>query len=924
MVDSWFCARAPGHAARAASLASRSRYRVSPRPRRPTQDCARTSASSAACWATPSASRRARRSSSWSSTSAAPRSTTGASTTPSLKDLEKRLARWTRRQATNVVRAFSYFHHLANVAEDLHHDRRGRAPRPKPRARRDGRRRGAPEGSLAFALRRLRAAGVPSRQIVAMLEQAKVEPVLTAHPTEVQRKSVLDRQRAITARLPPSVAPRRPGRQGAGGARARAAPRGAAALEDQRAARREADRRRRDRERAGLLQQRPSWRSCRACTPSWKTSWAAQVRLAPFLRVASWIGGDRDGNPHVTARGHRGARSSARRRCVMAHYLAEVHALGSELGAVVGVHRRLARARRRWRRARPIAARAARTSRSAARSPASTRGSRRRAASWRVRSASAGPLARAVGPARALRQRRRSCWPIWTSSRRRWPATAPAWPARGGCATCCAPSSVFGFHLAPLDLRQHSGVHARVVREIVRARRPAATSTRRWPSRSGRSCCCASWCTARPLVSPHVNYGEETAEALQTLRGGRRRIHARFGARVDPELRHLDDRGPSDVLEVALLLKEVGPGRRRAQEPQAALNIIPLFETIEDLRACGAIMDAAVLHPVLPPAAGEPRRRAGGDARLLGQQQGRRLPDVELGALQGRAGAGARCSRKHDVRIRLFHGRGGTVGRGGGPSYYAVLAQPPGSVNGQLRLTEQGEVIASKYADPVVGRRNLETLVAATMEATLLGATTGSATTKRRSTRRWRSCPRWRSAPTASWSTRRRGSSATSARRRPSTRSATSTSGSRPSSRKGTDRIEDLRAIPWVFSWGQCRQSIPGFFGFGTAVRALPREGPREAPARCCARCTRAGRSSAPWSTSWTWCWPRPTWASPRATPGWSRDRKLRDAVFARIEREHERHAEGFLRHHAHASSCCRTTRRSRAACATASRTSIR
>jgi phosphoenolpyruvate carboxylase len=165
--------------------------------------------------------------------------------------------------------------------------------------------------------------------------------------------------------------------------------------------------------------------------------------------------------------------------------------------------------------------------------------------------------------------------------------------------------------------------------------------------------------------------------------------------------------------------------------------------------------------------------------------------------------------------MRMFHGRGGTVGRGGGPSFEAILAQPPGTVRGQIRLTEQGEVIGSKYANPEIGRRNLETLVAATLEATLLGPT--------------------QSAKPAFLETAAELSLTSMAAYRhlvyetpgftdyffdatPIREIAELNIGSRPASRKATQKIEDLRAIPWGFSWGQCRLTLPGWFGFGSAI----------------------------------------------------------------------------------------------------------
>jgi phosphoenolpyruvate carboxylase len=183
------------------------------------------------------------------------------------------------------------------------------------------------------------------------------------------------------------------------------------------------------------------------------------------------------------------------------------------------------------------------------------------------------------------------------------------------------------------------------------------------------------------------------------------------------------------------------------------------------------------------------------------------------------------CQR-HGVKLRLFHGRGGSVGRGGGPSYDAILAQPGGAVQGQIRVTEQGEIISSKYSNAEVGRRNLEILVAATLEATLLQPN--------------------RSAPREEYLTAMEALSAAAYEAYRGlvyetqgfeeyfwastviNEVSTLNIGSRPASRKKTRKIEDLRAIPWVFSWAQCRLMLPGWYGFGTAVKTWIAEHPTD------------------------------------------------------------------------------------------------
>ncbi len=278
----------------------------------------------------------------------------------------------------------------------------------------------------------------------------------------------------------------------------------------------------------------------------------------------------------------------------------------------------------------------------------------------------------------------------------------------------------------------------------------------------------------------------------------------------------------SDLLEVLVLQKECGLMHGTLDEQATAdLIVVPLFETIADLRRAAPIMSEWY---ALPGIAALVQRSGGEQDIMLGYSDSNKdggsftsnwelyRSEVALAELFD----GLRNS--HGISLRLFHGRGGTVGRGGGPSYQAILAQPPGTVNGQIRLTEQGEVIGSKYAHPEIGRRNLETLVAATLEASLLHPT--------------------KSAPRAFLQAADALSSASFAAYRklvydtpgftdyffsatPIREIAELNIGSRPASRKATRAIEDLRAIPWSFSWGQCRLGLPGWCGFGSAVEAF-------------------------------------------------------------------------------------------------------
>ena len=268
-----------------------------------------------------------------------------------------------------------------------------------------------------------------------------------------------------------------------------------------------------------------------------------------------------------------------------------------------------------------------------------------------------------------------------------------------------------------------------------------------------------------------------------------------------------------------MLLREAGLARNGGIE----LDVIPLFESIGDLERCGATMDAAFSNALYR-----------GWIRARGDEQ-----EVMLGYSDSNKDGGylssswslykathdlMRVCKKHGVRLRLFHGRGGTVGRGGGPSYEAILSQPAGSVDGALRLTEQGEVIASKYADPETGRRNLEILVAATLEASYIAPVAGGARRgeimeglSKHAFEAYRDL-----VGTPGFMDYFREAT-------PFSEIASLNIGSRPASRKGSQKLDDLRAIPWVFSWSQCRLMLPGWYGFGTAVsRWLSRDGALE------------------------------------------------------------------------------------------------
>ena len=379
---------------------------------------------------------------------------------------------------------------------------------------------------------------------------------------------------------------------------------------------------------------------------------------------------------------------------------------------------------------------------------------------------------------------------------------------------------VFGFHLATVDLRQSSDKHEEVVAELLATARIAPNYSS-LDEAAKRSLLTGLLNDARALRVHGVSYSTHTEGELAIFAMAKVMLE-RFGKQ---SIRHYiisHTETVSDLLEVLLLQKEVGLMRGTLDSDATCdLIVVPLFETIEDLRNAAPIMREFYALP--------------GAAKLV--QRSGAEQDIMLGYSDSNKDGGIFTSNwelyraeialvelfdeldtSHGIQLRMFHGRGGTVGRGGGPSYQAILAQPPGTVRGQIRLTEQGEVIASKYANPEIGRRNLETLVAATLEATLLQPT--------------------KSATKAFLDAAAQLSQASMGAYRalvyetpgftdyffnstPIREIAELNIGSRPASRKASQKIEDLRAIPWGFSWGQCRLTLPGWYGFGAAVEAF-------------------------------------------------------------------------------------------------------
>ncbi|HYN27792.1 MAG TPA: phosphoenolpyruvate carboxylase [Burkholderiales bacterium] len=700
-----------------------------------------------------------------------------------------------------VVRAFSFFSQLANIAEDQHHNRRRRAHLIA----------GSPpqEGSIALALARGHAAGLPAKKVTEFFRDALISPVLTAHPTEVQRKSILDCQleiaRLLTERDRTQLTPDELAQNEEALRRVVLTLWQTRVLRELRLTVNEEIENGLSYYRYTFLRQLP--RLYAEIEDLLAQQGFGRAPLAAFLKLGSWIGGDRDGNPYVTDEVMRRAltRQSA---TAMDFYFEEIHRLGGELSQSVGIVETTPELEH-------LAAQSPDTSEHRRDEPyrrALTGIYARLAATSRLLDHH-GPDRRAIAEAPPYRNSEEFAQDLAVLADS-LAANGSERVARGRLRGLHRAAVIFGFHLAPLDMRQHSGVHEQVVAELfaLGARRESYAAL---PEGERRTWLLEELRLPRLLRSPYLAYGEEVRKELDILDAAAD-MHRRYGAAALPNYIISKADGVSDLLEVGLLLKEVGllqPGDR----PCLDVNIIPLFETIADLQGCGAIMDQLFSVPYY---------------RALLASRGN-VQEVMLGYSDSNKDGGfltanwelykaevelVKVFARHDVELRLFHGRGGSVGRGGGPSYQAVLAQPPGSVAGQIRITEQGEVIASKYSDPDIGRRNLETLVAATFEATLLEPA-GTESTAYLEVMQEMSATAFSAYRSLVYETP--GFVQFFRTATPIMEIADLHVGSRPASRKKTDQIEDLRAIPWVFSWSLSRMMLPGWYGFGAAVEAL-------------------------------------------------------------------------------------------------------
>ncbi|MES2098110.1 MAG: phosphoenolpyruvate carboxylase [Pseudomonadota bacterium] len=705
-------------------------------------------------------------------------------------DIDLGLDRLTLDETLDFVRGFMLFSMLANLAED----RQGVAAEP-----------GA---DVASALARLADEGIDHRKVMALLDQALVAPVLTAHPTEVRRKSMIDHRN----RIGELMAERDRGLETTvdGDNVEEAITRQIALLWQTRVLRRE-----RlyvtDEVETALSYLRDVFLPV---LPGLYQRWdrALGERTPSFLKPGSWIGGDRDGNPNVVADSLTTALAKAC-EAVLGYYLEAINTLGAEL-SISTEHAQVSDELLQ------LAAASGDTAPSRDDEPY------RRALSGVYARLSATHLALTGKPAPRPGTLKGEPYTQPQSLRRDLVTIAHALAGEGkplssggALGRLIRAVDTFGFHLATLDLRQNSAVHERTVAEMLKVAgvepdylaldEPARVALLRH-----------ELANARPLVSPYATYSEDTATELAILRAAAD-AHAKYGPACIRQYIVSMAMSVSDLLEVHLMLKEVGlytPG----DPPSAAIMAVPLFETVGDLQAAPAIMTDWF---GLPEIAGLAAQR-GVQEVMIGYSDSNKDGGYLTSTWQlSRASEALEpVFENAGVGMQLFHGRGGAVGRGGGSSFAAIQAQPPGSVQGRIRITEQGEVIAAKYGTPESATTNLEAMAAATILASLETPALSAADRARFGAAMDElSGAAFRAYRGLVYETE--GFRTFFRQMTPIAEIANLKIGSRPASRKQSDAIEDLRAIPWVFSWAQARVMLPGWYGVGQALSAFADKG---------------------------------------------------------------------------------------------------
>lgn len=720
-------------------------------------------------------------------------------------------------QAISVVRAFTYFKHLVNIAEDLNSHQLTRLNEDN-----------VIPGMLMHSMAKSKQNALGLKGLTDFFDSALISPVLTAHPTEVQRKTTLDTERALSALLA---------------------------------------------ERAQLVSKKELARNDLMIRGAIATLWQSRIlrfsklavsneienalsfynmtfldvipellqdlelhinqtyadeltepyTLPNIMPMGSWIGGDRDGNPFVNGET---LAMAIDKQCITAmnYYLKELDALRRELSMTTRLNG---------------------VSEAVVALGLISKDTSPHREDETYRLALNGMYMRLLATCDQLTSQ-----PATEHSQDYVPYTSAAallvelnvvadslkahhgealiYPRLGKLIKALG---TFGFHLATVDLRQSSDVHEAVIKELF-IKAGEAFDYDALTEEDKVEVLLNELKQPRLLFSPYHDYSELLQKEVNILHTARD-VRSIFGDQSIKQYVISHTETLSDLLEVALLQKETGllHGVWGSEQVKMDLNIAPLFETIEDLRQAPVIMNkwlnlSGIQH-VLQSQGNEQEIMLGysdsnKDGGFLTSNWELYKSEIALVAL----------FKKANIKLRLFHGRGGTVGRGGGPTYKAIMGQPHGTVDGQIRLTEQGEIISNKYSNPKIGRQHLETLIAATMDATLFPQE-ALVLKKRQSfevvmdTLSTTAMASYRELVYETSGFADYFFSAT-----PISEIAKLNLGSRPASRKAANKIEDLRAIPWGFSWGQCRLLLPGWYGLGSAVHQYINEDALQTEAR--------------------------------------------------------------------------------------------
>lgn len=710
--------------------------------------------------------------------------------------------------AAPVIRAFSTFALMANLAEDLNDeaDQLRRAQEGKPAAP-------ATLGATWAALER---AGQSPQELADAVPHMLVAPVLTAHPTETRRRTVFDAQSHIGRLMRRRHEVLRQPRN---------------ALTE-----RELDRIDHDiSRRLTLLWQTALIRVARPRIEDeievglryYKLSLLEEIpRLNldvrnhlrslgvdtgthAIVRPGSWIGGDHDGNPYVT---HATVDYASWRaaQTVLRYYQRQLHKLEHELSLSDRMTQMSAELYDLADRGHnDVPSRVDEPYRSAIHG---VRGRILATEADRINpDAVEGSWYQDHRPYDSVADFRRDLGIIDTSLR----AGGDAIIADDRLARLICAVDTFGFHLYSIDLRQNSESYSAILSELFRLSH-VTPDYEALNEEDKIALLVAELSSPRPLVpAGKVELSEETVRELGIVRQAAAAVE-RYGTEMVPHSIISMAESVSDILEPMILLKEVGLLRCQDSTLVGSLDIIPLFETIEDLQRGAEILEKLWDIPLY-----RSYLKGRGDTQevMLGYSDSNKDGGyfaANWALYRGELQLVDACARRN-IRLRLFHGRGGTVGRGGGPSYDAILAQPKGAVSGSVRITEQGEIISAKYGTEETARRNLEALVAATLESTALDVNDLDDPTRAYEVMEWLSQasqehygalahedPGFIQYFTQSTPVREIGSL---------------NIGSRPSSRKQTESLDDLRAIPWVLSWSQSRVMLPGWYGVGTAIK---------------------------------------------------------------------------------------------------------